>query len=273
MVDIGYLESKAKEIRKWVVRQVYNANSGHIGGAVSIAEIIVSLYFSEMNVSADSIDYTDRDRFVLSKGHACAALYAALAMKGYFDTNELYKFRKIDSFLEGHPSMRKIPGVDMSTGSLGQGLSVANGMALAAKLDNRDYRVYAVLGDGELDEGQVWEAALTSAHYKLDNICAFVDYNGLQIDGHTSYVKDTSPIDKKFEAFGWNVINIDGNNVEQILNALREAKKIKEKPTLIVAKTLKGKGISFMENEAAWHGKAPTKEEYEKAMEELGGDN
>ncbi|HAN09842.1 MAG TPA: transketolase [Clostridiales bacterium] len=271
MVDIKYLESQANEIRKWALKEVYTANSGHIGGALSIADIVSVLYFNEMNVEPKNPTWIERDRFVLSKGHTCAALYAVLAMKGYFDTDELYKFRNINSFLEGHPALGKVPGIDMSTGSLGQGLSVANGMALAAKIDNKDYRVYVIMGDGEMGEGQIWEAAMTSAHYKLDNICAFLDDNGLQIDGKTSDVKNVEPLDKKFEAFGWNVIKIDGHSIEQIVNALSEAKKIKEKPTLVLAKTLKGKGVSFMENQAGWHGKAPNDEEYEKALIELGG--
>ncbi|HCC06684.1 MAG TPA: transketolase [Clostridiales bacterium] len=269
MVDIKYLETQANEIRKWAIKEVYSASSGHIGGALSISDIVSVLYFNELNVDSKNPMWADRDRFVLSKGHTCAAVYAALAMKGYFDTDELYKFRNINSFLEGHPALGKIPGIDMSTGSLGQGLSAANGMALAGKMDNKDYRVYAIIGDGETEEGQIWEAAMTAAHYKLDNLCVFLDDNGLQIDGRTCVVMNVEPLDEKFEAFGWNVIKIDGHNIKQILDALSEVKQVKGKPSIVLAKAIKGKGVSFMENQAGWHGKAPNKEEYEKAMSEL----
>ncbi len=214
--------------------------------------------------------WQDRDRLVLSKGHACAALYAALAEKGFFPVEELLTFRQTGTRLQGHPDMRKTPGVDMSTGSLGQGLSVANGMALAAKLDKKDYRVFVILGDGEIQEGQVWEAAMTAAHYKLDNVTAFLDYNGLQIDGPVKEVMSPSPVEDKFKAFGWNVISIDGHDFNQIEDAVQQAKACKGKPTMIVANTVKGKGVSFMENQVGWHGVAPNEEERDAALKELG---
>lgn len=259
------LEKKGYEIRKLALEGIYNAGSGHPGGSLSEADILAVLYFDEMNLT----DNDNRDRFVLSKGHACPGLYAALAIKGFFDKNEMKNLRQIDSFLEGHPSMHKVPGIDMSTGSLGQGLSVSNGMALAGKLDDKYYRVYAIIGDGEIEEGQIWEAAMTSAHYKLDNLCVFLDRNGLQIDGKTKDVMNSDSAIEKFKAFGWNVLEIDGHNISEIKDALKKAKETKGKPTMIVANTIKGKGVSYMENDYTWHGKAPNDEEYKKAIMEL----
>ncbi|NLY43095.1 MAG: transketolase [Clostridiaceae bacterium] len=263
------LSIAATKIRKHAIEAVYSAASGHPGGSLSIADILAVLYFDVMNVKPDDPKWEDRDRLVLSKGHCTPALYGALAEKGFFPVSELKKFRQIDSFLQGHPDMKGVPGVDMSTGSLGQGISAANGMAIAGKLSNKSYRVYAILGDGELQEGQVWEAAMFAAHYKLDNLTAFVDFNGLQIDGDISKVMSPLPIDEKFRAFGWHVIVIDAHDYEQIENAINEAKNTKGKPTMIVAKSIKGKGVSFMENEPGWHGNAPKKEQYEQAIKEL----
>ena len=268
-IEIKNLEDISKNIRKNIVEMVYSASSGHPGGSLSITDILTVLYFHEMNVNINNPKDEDRDRLVLSKGHCSPALYAVLAEKGYFPKEDLKTFRKIDSYLQGHPDMKKIPGVDMSSGSLGQGLSVSNGMALAGKLDKKDYRVYCVMGDGEIEEGEVWEAAMTSSHYKLDNLCVIVDNNNLQIDGKINEVMSSYPIDKKFESFGFNVININGHDFNEIITALETAKKIKEKPTAIIAKTIKGKGISYMENEASWHGKAPNEEQYNIAIEEL----
>lgn len=263
------LEEKALAIRLGTLEAVYSASSGHPGGSLSIAEILSYLFFKEMRIDPKNPKWDDRDRFVLSKGHTAPALYAALANRGYFDTAELKTFRSADSFLQGHPDMKHTPGVDMSTGSLGLGFSAACGMALSGKISDKDYRVYAVLGDGETEEGQVWEAAMFAAHYKLDNLCAFVDFNGLQIDGPIVEVVDPTPIDKKFEAFNWNVICIDGHDLEQIETAVSAAKACKGKPTAIICKCVKGKGVSFMENQVGWHGKAPSAEEYEKAVAEL----
>lgn len=266
---IENLKKISKNIRKNIVEMVYSAASGHPGGSLSIADILTVLYFYEMNVNIENTKDENRDRLVLSKGHCSPALYATLAEKGFIPKEDLKTFRKIDSYLQGHPDMKKIPGVDMTSGSLGQGLSISNGMALSAKLDNKDYRVYCIMGDGEIEEGQVWEAAMTSSHYNLDNICVIVDNNNLQIDGKIDEVMSPYPIDKKFESFGFNVINIDGHNYEEIINALVTAKTVKGKPTAIIAKTTKGKGISYMENQAGWHGKAPNEDEYKKAIEEL----
>ena len=265
------LKEIARKLRINIVKQVYLAKSGHPGGSLSIADILAVLYFKEMNVDSNNPKMEDRDRLVLSKGHCAPALYAALALKGFFDIKELDKFRKVGSILQGHPDMKKIPGVDMTTGSLGQGLSAANGMAIAGKLDNKNYRVYAILGDGEIEEGQIWEAAMTSSKYKLDNLCVFVDNNNLQIDGTIDKVINPYPIDKKFEDFGFNVININGHEIKEIEDALNSAKECKGKPTAIIAKTIKGKGVSFMENKVEWHGKAPNEEEYKLAIQELGG--
>ena len=265
------LEKIANNVRIDILEEVYNAKSGHIGGAFSIADILTVLYFNEMNIDAKSPDSPDRDRLVLSKGHASAALYAVLAEKGYIDKEELKTFRNIDSNLQGHPDMNKVPGVDMTTGSLGQGLSVANGMALSSKLDSRGYRVYCILGDGELQEGQVWEAAMTAEKYQLDNLCVIIDANELQLTDTTMNVKgiNQNDIEQKFRAFGFQTIVIDGHNIESIIRALTIAEMTKGKPTAIICKTIKGKGVSFMENQIDWHGKAPNDEEYKIAMQEL----
>ncbi|MBQ8526418.1 MAG: transketolase [Clostridia bacterium] len=263
------LQLIAYKIRHHAVTAVYSAASGHPGGSLSIADILSVLYFDEMNVDPSNQKNPDRDRFVLSKGHCAPALYGALAEKGFFPVEDIKTFRKANSYLQGHPDMKGVPGVDMSTGSLGQGICTANGMALAAKLDNKDYRVYTILGDGELEEGQVWEAAMFAAHYKLDNLVAFVDFNGLQIDGDITQVMNPTPIDKKFEAFGWNVITIDAHNYDEIKSALAAAKTVKGKPTVVIAKSVKGKGVSYMENQAAWHGSAPNEEQYNQAASEL----
>ncbi|MBK1813647.1 transketolase [Clostridium sp. YIM B02505] len=265
------LKNIAKNIRLNIVDMITEAKSGHPGGSLSIVEILTVLYFNEMDINPDNPKWSERDRFVLSKGHAAPALYATLAERGYFSKGELKNLRKFGSILQGHPDMKKAPGVDMSTGSLGQGLSAANGMALAAKLDKSDYRVYTILGDGELQEGQVWEAAMSAAHYKLDNLLAFIDLNGLQIDGSNEEVMNVSPVDKKFKAFGWNVEVVDGHDIEQIKNALSNAKDVKNMPTAIICKTVKGKGVSFMENQASWHGTAPNGEQKDQAIKELKG--
>ena len=268
-MNIEELKQKAKEIRKGIIEEVYNAKSGHPGGSLSIADIMAVLYFNELKIDEKNPRWEDRDRLVLSKGHCSPALYAALAERGFFSKEALKSFRKIDSNLQGHPDLNKVPGVDMTSGSLGQGLSVANGMAISAKMDNKDYRVYAILGDGEIEEGQVWEAAMTANKYKLDNLCVIVDNNNLQIDGTIEEVMSSYPIDEKFKSFEFNVLNIDGNNIEEIISAFEIAKQTKDKPTCIIAKTIKGKGVSFMENKAEWHGKAPSEEEYLQAMKEL----
>jgi transketolase len=266
---VSQLESYAKSIRSNIVAMVTEAQSGHPGGSLSAADILTTLYFAEMNVNPSDPHQVDRDRFVLSKGHAAPVLYATLAEKGFFPKEELLTLRKIDSRIQGHPSMKSLPGIDMSTGSLGQGLSAASGMALAARLDGRTNRVYAVLGDGELEEGMVWEAAMFAAHYKLDNLTAFVDFNGLQIDGPVSEVLSPLPIPEKWQAFNWHVIEIDGHDIQAIYAAIQTAKTIKGKPTMIVAKTIKGKGVCEMENKADWHGKAPSREQCELFMAQL----
>lgn len=271
ITEISQLQSLANQIRVGIIQAVYHGKSGHPGGSLSIADILSVLYFNQMDIDSNNTKWEDRDRFVLSKGHAAPALYSTLSLKGFFDSKDLETFRSIESKLQGHPDMKNIPGVDMSTGSLGQGLSCANGMALAGKLDKRQYRVYVILGDGEIQEGQIWEAAMSSSKYKLDNLCVIVDNNNLQIDGTVEEVKSVYPIDEKFKSFGFEVINIDGYDIGQIIQALEKAKTIKEKPTAIIAKTIKGKGVSFMENKASWHGKAPSEEEYKKAIEELKG--
>ena len=267
--DLSKLENKAKQIRQEIIKQVYNAGSGHPGGSLSIADIMAVLYFNELNIDEKNPQWEDRDRFVLSKGHCVAALYAALALRGFFSIEELEKFRKIDGLLQGHPDMTKVPGVDMSTGSLGQGISAAVGMAMAGKLDKKDYRVYTIVGDGEIEEGEVWEAAMSASKYKLDNLCVIVDNNNLQIDGTIEEVMNLKNIDEKFKSFGFEVITIDGNNIEEIMDAFTKAKNIKEKPTCILAKTIKGKGVAFMENKVEWHGKAPNEEEFKEALYEL----
>ena len=269
MKDISFLKEKAKEIRKSIVSMITEAKSGHPGGSLSATDILTTLYFSEMNVDPADPKMEGRDRFVLSKGHAAPAIYATLAEKGYFSKDELMTLRKFGSRLQGHPDMKKLPGIEISTGSLGQGLSVANGMALNAKIFDENYRTYVVLGDGEIQEGQIWEAAMTAAHYKLDNLCAFLDSNNLQIDGNVSEIMGVEPLDKKWEAFGWNVIKIDGHDFEQILSALDKARECKDKPTMVIAKTIKGKGVSFMENVCGFHGVAPRLEELERALAEL----
>ena len=268
-MNIEDLKMKAKEIRKDIIEEVYNANSGHPGGSLSISDFMAVLYFNELRIDEKNPRWEERDRLVLSKGHCSPALYAALAERGFFDKEDLKSFRKIESNLQGHPDLNKVPGVDMTSGSLGQGLSIANGMAIAGKMDNKNYRVYTILGDGEIEEGQIWEAAMTANKYKLDNLCVIVDNNNLQIDGTIEEVMSSYPIDEKFKSFGFNVLTIDGNNIEEILNGFEIAKQTKNKPTCIIAKTIKGKGVSFMENKAEWHGKAPNEEEYIQAMKDL----
>jgi len=266
---LNRLKKIAADVRLDILEEVHSASSGHPGGSLSIADIITYLYFEEMNVDPKNPKDPNRDRLVLSKGHTAPALYAILAEKGFFPKEDLKTFRHVDSYLQGHPDMKGTPGVDMTSGSLGLGISAACGMALAAKIDGKDYRTYAILGDGETQEGQVWEAAMFAAHYKLDNLCIFVDLNGLQIDGPIAEVMNPAPHDKKFEAFGWNVITIDGHDFDQIAAALAAAKTVKGKPTAIIAKTTKGKGVSYMENQVSWHGAAPNAEQAEKALAEL----
>lgn len=263
------LKKKAGLIRRYSIEAIASAKSGHPGGSLSIADILSVLFFDEMKVDPKNPKWADRDRFVLSKGHCAPAYYAALALKGFFPEEDLKTLRQTESYLEGHPSMKSVPGVDMSTGSLGQGISCAVGMALAGKLDKKDYRVYTILGDGELEEGQVWEASMCAAHYKLDNLTAFVDLNGLQIDGATKDVMNSAPVTDKFAAFGWNVIAIDGHDIEAIRKAVDDAKATEGKPTVIVANTIKGKGVSFMEGNYAWHGNAPDAEQTKAALEEI----
>ena len=263
------LKLHAANVRKMALEAVYSAGAGHPGGSMSVADILTYLYMVEMNVDPTNPKDPDRDRFVLSKGHCSPALYGVLAERGFIPKEDIKTFRHIDSYLQGHPEMNKVSGVDMSTGSLGQGISAACGMAKSAKLDNKDYRVYVALGDGESEEGQVWEAAMFAAHYELDNLTVFLDYNGLQIDGDIKEVMNPTPFDKKFEAFNWHVIKIDAHDFQQIEAAVQEAKATKGKPTLILATSVKGKGISYMENKAEWHGTAPNKEEYEQGIKEL----
>mgnify|MGYP000706170862 CR=1 FL=1 len=263
------LQKQANEIRKGIIAAVHSAKSGHPGGSLSAADIFTYLYFEEMNIDPKNPTDPDRDRFVLSKGHCAPGLYAALAQRGYFSVDELKKLRHIGAMLQGHPDMKGTPGIDMSSGSLGQGISAAAGMALAGKIDNKDYRVYSLLGDGEIEEGQVWEAAMFASHNNLDNLCLIVDFNGLQIDGPVSEVAGPEPIDKKFESFHFHVINIDGNDFDEIKRAFDEARTTKGMPTAIIAPTVKGKGVSYMENSVGWHGKAPNDEEYAVAMEDL----
>lgn len=266
---ITELKLTATEVRKSAITAVHAANSGHPGGSLSIADVLTLLYFEVMNIDPKNPKNPDRDRFVLSKGHCAPGLYGVLAERGFFPKEDIPTFRKTGSYLQGHPDMKGVPGVDMSSGSLGQGISAANGMALAGKIDGKSYRVYTILGDGELEEGQVWEAAMYAPHYKLDNLTAFVDFNGLQIDGDISKVMNPLPIDEKFKSFGWHVIVCDGHDFEAMLCAINEAKETKGKPTMIILKTIKGKGVSFMENNPAWHGSAPNDEQYQQAMDEL----
>ena len=268
--DIEELQKIAKKIRKGIIEEVYSSQSGHPGGSLSIADILTVLYFYEMNINPENPKDGNRDRLVLSKGHCSPALYATLANRGFFDVEELKSFRNINGKLQGHPDMKNIPGVDMTTGSLGQGLSDANGMAIAGKLDKKDYRVYCILGDGEIEEGQIWEAAMASNKYKLDNLCVIVDNNNLQIDGTIEEVMSSYPIDEKFKSFGFQIINIDGNDIEEIIKAFDVARNVKGNPTCIIAKTVKGKGVSFMENKVEWHGKAPNEEQYKYYKMKLG---
>ena len=264
------LMKTANEVRKGIVTSVHSAKAGHPGGSLSAADLFTYLYFEELNVDPKDPKKADRDRFVLSKGHTAPGLYAALAEKGFFPKEDLITLRHTGSYLQGHPDMKCIPGVDMSSGSLGQGVSAAVGMAIAAKISGDDYRVYTLLGDGEIQEGQVWEAAMLASHHKLDNLLVIVDNNNLQIDGEITKVNSPYPIDKKFEAFNFHVINIDGNDFDQIDAAFKEAKSVKGRPTVIIAKTVKGKGVSFMEGKAEWHGAVPTEEQYDAALTELG---
>lgn len=270
-MNTSELKNITKNVRASIIEEVFSAKSGHPGGSLSVADILTVLYFDKMNIDSSNPKWEDRDRLVLSKGHAAPALYAVLAEKGYFPKENLKTLRKLGSMLQGHPDMKVTPGVDMSTGSLGQGLSVANGMALAAKLDKKDHKIFVILGDGEVQEGQVWEAAMSSAHYKLDNVIAILDHNGLQIDGSNDEVMSVSPIDEKFAAFGWKVIKVDGHNIEAIGGAIEEAKLAQDKPTIIIAETIKGKGVSFMENQVGWHGKAPNVEQMKIALEDIKG--
>ncbi len=263
------LKNIATHIRMDILEQTYCAKSGHPGGSLSIAEVVTYLYFAEMNVDPANPEAADRDRLVLSKGHAAPALYAALAERGFFPKEQLKTLRQVDSHLQGHPSLGHLPGVDMTTGSLGQGLSAACGMATAAKLEGKDYRTYAIVGDGESQEGQIWEAAMFAAHRKLDNLCVVLDWNGLQIDGEVEKVMNPTPYPEKFEAFGWHTVTVDGHDLAQLAVAFDEARKTKGKPTVIISRSVKGKGVSFMEKRVEWHGAAPKQEQYERAMEEL----
>ena len=269
LTDIKELKKIANNIRISIIEQVYEAGSGHPGGALSIADIMAVLYFNQMNIDSKDEKSNLRDRLVLSKGHAVAALYGALAEKGYIEKEELKTFRKLGSRLQGHPDMEKLPGLDMSTGSLGQGLSIANGMAIASKMDSLGCRIYCILGDGEIEEGQIWEAAMTANKYHLDNLGVILDFNGLQIDGTVEEVKALDCLRSKWESFGFNVISCNGNDIEMLISSFEQAKQTKGMPSIIIAETVKGKGVSFMENKAEWHGKAPNEEEYNRAMKEL----
>ena len=263
------LSEIARNIRLGALEGVINAKSGHPGGSLSISDLLAYLYFEEMNIDPKNPKWEDRDRFVLSKGHCAPALYAALAEKGFFDESLLKTLRKVDSFLQGHPDMKHTPGIDMTTGSLGLGISAACGMALSGKVSGKNYRVYTIVGDGESEEGQVWEASMFANHYKLDNLCVIIDWNGLQIDGAVTEVMNPTPFDKKLEAFGYNVISIDAHNFDEIESAFNAAKACKGRPTAIIAKSVKGKGVSYMENNVSWHGAAPNAEQYEQAVKEL----
>ncbi|MEW6419507.1 MAG: transketolase [Nitrospirota bacterium] len=270
--DVNFLEEKARILRIEILKMLTEAGSGHTGGSLSAADIVTVLYFYKMRHNPRDPKWKERDRFILSKGHAAPLLYAGLALSGYFDKQLLKTLRKLGSPLQGHPCSKTLPGVEISTGSLGQGLSIANGIAMGLKLDGLSSRVYCLLGDGEIQEGQVWEAAMTAAHYRLDNLCAIIDNNGLQIDGQCSDVMSIEPIVNKWEAFGWRVIDINGHDMKAILDAFDEAERVKLKPTMIVARTVKGKGVSFFEGKVQYHGIAPTREELERALKELGGD-
>lgn len=269
IISIDALEKISNDIRKDIIEEVYEAQSGHPGGSLSCADILTVLYFNQMNINPQKPDAEGRDRFVLSKGHCSPALYATLARKGYFDKELLKTFRKIGSNLQGHPDMKKVPGVDMTTGSLGQGLSAAVGMALASKIDSAGCRVYCLLGDGEIDEGQIWEAAMTASKNELDNLCVILDNNGLQLETNIDEIIDPTSIADKFMSFGFNVIECDGHSITSLIDAFNSARNKKRVPTIIIAKTVKGKGVSFMENQIGWHGKAPNEEEYRNAIEEL----
>lgn len=267
-----HIQEMACKIRQDIIEMLVPAKSGHPGGSLSAADILAVLYFSVMKLDPQNPQWPDRDRFVLSKGHAAPVLYATLAEKGYFPKEELLGLRQTGHFLQGHPDMKKVPGVDMSTGSLGHGFSAAAGMALAGKIDQKSYRVYCLLGDGEVAEGLIWEAAMAAAHYQLDNLVAILDFNGLQIDGSNEEVMSSAPLPDKWRAFGWNVLEIDGHNVEELLHSFEQAKNLKGKPTILIAKTVKGKGVSFMENQVGWHGNAPSPEQAELALKELKGE-
>ena len=269
IISIDALEKISNDIRKDIIEEVYEAQSGHPGGSLSCADILTVLYFNQMNINPQKPDAEGRDRFVLSKGHCSPALYATLARKGYFDKELLKTFRKIGSNLQGHPDMKKVPGVDMTTGSLGQGLSAAVGMALASKIDSAGCRVYCLLGDGEIDEGQIWEAAMTASKNELDNLCVILDNNGLQLETNIDEIIDPTSIADKFMSFGFNVIECDGHSITSLIDAFNSARNKKRVPTIIIAKTVKGKGVSFMENQIGWHGKAPNEEEYRNSIEEL----
>ena len=271
ITKIPALKELANKVRLDIIQEIYYAKSGHPGGSLSVADILTVLYFNEMHIDPEKPEDPARDRLVLSKGHASSALYAVLCERGYFPKENLVTFRNVNSILQGHPDMSKVPGVDMSTGSLGQGLSVANGMAMASKMDQMGNRVYCILGDGEIQEGQIWEAAMASNKYKLDNLCVIVDNNNLQLSDSIENIKDlnTEDIENKFKSFGFHTMTIDGNDVESIMSALSTAETVKGKPTCVIAKTIKGKGVSFMENNVSWHGKALSDEEYKKAVEEL----
>jgi len=269
MLEQEKLAGMAKQIRRDIVEMLTEAGSGHPGGSLSATEIVTYLYFAEMQVDPTNPSWPDRDRFILSKGHAAPVLYAALVERGFFPREELLTLRKINSPLQGHPDMKKVPGVDMSTGSLGQGFSAAVGMALAGKIDRKAYRVFALLGDGETEEGQVWEAAMAAAHYRLDNLLAILDHNGLQIDGPVTEVLSPEPLEDKFRAFGWHVQRINGHSFPEIAQAVEKAKKVTGQPAIIIADTVKGKGVSFMENQVGWHGNAPSREQLEQALAEL----
>ena len=269
ITNVKALKKIALEVRKDIIEAVYSAKSGHPGGSLSIADILTVLYFNQMNIDEEKPDDPNRDRLVLSKGHACTTLYSVLAEKGYFDKEDLKTFRKLGSPLQGHPDMNKVLGIDMTTGSLGQGLSASVGMAIASKMNKAGCKIYCILGDGEIEEGQIWEAAMSASKYKLDNLCVILDNNNLQIDGEIEKVGGMNNITEKFLSFGFNVVNINGHNIDEIIDAITTAKQTKGKPTIIIAKTIKGKGVSFMENKAEWHGKAPSEEEYNLAMDEL----